>query len=506
MTTATTTLPTIAAAQTGAAEPETAENAVSATVPPFAFTRPLAGARTIAVTDVALVTVALLVAASGSTMTWPRTFAEVSSLTMSVGQLVRLIAFATLSAAVFWAAGLYDATRIRRRTGEIARIVFATTAVTGFAPLFLTDVQAASIDSVTGINFWLMGAGSVIVARTVRARVTRSAARCRRALIVGSGPHALRVCRDLSSDPATPYRVLGFVDTLSDNTVPRSRFVTRRTVGSLSELESILVREHIDEVHVGLPIRSHYPQIQETIRVCERVGVKLMYRADVFDTVLARPQIDSSARRVALRVVTEGFPVAIKRAIDLVGAVVVLVLASPVMIAAAIAIKLTSEGPVIFGQERYGLNRRRFRMLKFRTMVQNAERLQAALESQNEAQGPVFKIARDPRVTPIGRILRRTSIDELPQLFNVLKGDMSLIGPRPLPLRDVAKFTRTSDMRRFSVRPGLTGLWQVNGRSMLDFDTWIRFDLHYIDNWSLRLDFMILARTIPAVIRGTGAA
>jgi lipopolysaccharide/colanic/teichoic acid biosynthesis glycosyltransferase len=145
-------------------------------------------------------------------------------------------------------------------------------------------------------------------------------------------------------------------------------------------------------------------------------------------------------------------------------------------------------------------------MLKFRTMVQNAERLQAALESQNEAQGPVFKIARDPRITRIGRILRRTSIDELPQLFNVLKGDMSLIGPRPLPLRDVAKFTRTSDMRRFSVRPGLTGLWQVSGRSTLDFDSWIRFDLHYIDNWSLRLDAIILARTIPAVIRGTGAA
>ncbi|HET9467844.1 MAG TPA: sugar transferase [Vicinamibacterales bacterium] len=505
MTTATTTLPTIAAAQTGAAEPEAAEHA-AATVPPFAVTRPLAGARVIAAADVALLTAALLVAASGSTMAWPRTLAEVSSLTLSVGQLARLVAFAAMSAAAFWAAGLYDAMRVRRRAGEVARIIFATTAVAAFAPLFLTDAQTASISSGAGINFWLMGTASVIVARTVRARVTRSAARCRRALIVGSGPHALRVCRDLSSDPATPYRVLGFVDTVSDTTVPRSRFVTRRTVGSLSDLESILVREHIDEVHVGLPIRSHYPQIQETIRVCERVGVKLMYRADVFDTVLARPQMDSSASRVALRVVTEGFTVAVKRAIDLVGAVTVLILASPVMIAAAIAIKLTSEGPVIFGQERYGLNRRRFRMLKFRTMVQNAERLQAALESQNEAQGPVFKIARDPRITPIGRILRRTSIDELPQLFNVLKGDMSLIGPRPLPLRDVAKFTRTSDMRRFSVRPGLTGLWQVSGRSNLDFDSWIRFDLHYIDNWSLRLDFMILARTIPAVIRGTGAA
>ena len=505
MITATTTLPAIAPAQTGAAGAEPLPTA-AAVVPPFAFTRPLPGVRLIATTDAALLVVALSIVGVQAAAAWPHTLAGFMSATISIGQLARAAAFAASIVVLFWTAGLYDAARVRRRAGEITRTILAVTAATAVAPLFLTDEQAAAIDRRDGIDCWLIGVASIIAARTVRAMVTRSAARCRRALIVGSGPHAVRMCRELSSDPGTPYRVLGFVDTINDDGVPRSRFVRRRTVGSLDDLESILVREHIDEVHVGLPIRSHYPQIQDTIRVCERVGVKLMYRADVFDTVLARPQIDSSARRVALRVVTEGFPVAIKRAIDLAGAAALLIVLSPLMLATALAIKLTSEGPVIFGQERYGLNRRRFRMLKFRTMVQNAERLQAALESQNEAKGPVFKIARDPRVTPIGRILRRTSIDELPQLLNVLKGDMSLIGPRPLPLRDVAKFTRTSDMRRFSVRPGLTGLWQVNGRSMLDFDTWIRFDLHYIDNWSLRLDFMILARTIPAVIRGTGAA
>ena len=504
MTTATTTLPALASAES--ADANAAAETTAGALPPFALTRPLPGARVIAAVDVALLIAALVTAVAGNAITWPRSVGELLSLTVSLGHVAYLVAFAAAAVTIFWAAGLYDATRVRRRGSEIARIVFGVTAMTAIAPAFLTDAQAASIDGAAGIDFWMMAVGLVATARTVRARVTRSAARCRRALIVGSGPHAVRVCRDLSGDPATSYRVMGFVDTVSDTTVPRSRFVARRTVGSLDELESILVREHIDEVHVGLPIRSHYPQIQETIRVCERVGVKLMYRADVFDTVLARPQMDSSARRVALRVVTEGFPVVIKRAIDLVGATAVLIAVSPLLLATAIAIKLTSEGPIIFGQERYGLNRRRFRMLKFRTMVQNAERLQAALESQNEAQGPVFKIARDPRITRIGRILRRTSIDELPQLFNVLKGDMSLIGPRPLPLRDVAKFTRTSDMRRFSVRPGLTGLWQVSGRSTLDFDSWIRFDLHYIDNWSLRLDAIILARTIPAVIRGTGAA
>jgi exopolysaccharide biosynthesis polyprenyl glycosylphosphotransferase len=264
----------------------------------------------------------------------------------------------------------------------------------------------------------------------------------------------------------------------------------------------------VDEVHVGLPVKSHYPQIQETIRVAERVGVKVVYGADIFGTELARARVDRGyprAPRVELQVVTEGMTVLVKRALDVAGATALLVVLGPLMLVTAAAIALTSEGPVLFAQERYGLNRRRFRMWKFRTMVKDAERLQAPLESQNEVQGPAFKIARDPRVTPLGRWLRRTSIDELPQLVNVLNGDMSLVGPRPLPVRDVLRFTRSADMRRFSVRPGLTGLWQVSGRSRLDFDQWITLDLRYIDRWSLALDIVILARTIPAVIRGTGA-
>jgi lipopolysaccharide/colanic/teichoic acid biosynthesis glycosyltransferase len=144
-------------------------------------------------------------------------------------------------------------------------------------------------------------------------------------------------------------------------------------------------------------------------------------------------------------------------------------------------------------------------MYKFRTMVSNAEALQPELEHLNEAGGPVFKIRRDPRVTPLGRVLRRTSLDELPQLFNVMLGDMSLVGPRPLPLRDVHRFSAPASLRRFSVRPGITCLWQVNGRSDLGFDDWVRMDLQYIDRWSLLLDLRILARTLPAVLRGAGA-
>jgi lipopolysaccharide/colanic/teichoic acid biosynthesis glycosyltransferase len=184
----------------------------------------------------------------------------------------------------------------------------------------------------------------------------------------------------------------------------------------------------------------------------------------------------------------------------------VILLLSPTFILAAIAIKLTSPGPIFFLQERMGLNKRRVKVFKFRTMVPDAEKLMASIETQNEMSGPVFKIRNDPRITPIGKFLRRSSIDELPQLLNVLKGDMSLVGPRPLPVRDYEGFNEDWQRRRFSVKPGITCLWQVNGRSGLTFDQWMLLDLQYMDEWSLWLDLKILARTVPAVLKGIGAA
>jgi lipopolysaccharide/colanic/teichoic acid biosynthesis glycosyltransferase len=173
---------------------------------------------------------------------------------------------------------------------------------------------------------------------------------------------------------------------------------------------------------------------------------------------------------------------------------------------AALLIKRSSPGPVFFVQERVGLNKRRFRLYKFRTMVADAEEKLAELEGLNELSGPVFKIKNDPRITPIGRFLRKASVDELPQLFNVLIGDMSLVGPRALPVRDYNGFDRDWHRRRFSVRPGITCLWQINGRNTIPFDKWMELDLEYIDTWSLWLDLKILLKTIPAVIRGHGAA
>ena len=195
-----------------------------------------------------------------------------------------------------------------------------------------------------------------------------------------------------------------------------------------------------------------------------------------------------------------------KRLFDVVGSLVLLIVLSPLLLIVAILIKGTSRGPVFFKQRRVGLNKRQFTMYKFRTMVPAAEKIQEKLEHLNEMGGPVFKIKNDPRITPLGRVLRRTSIDELPQLFNVFKGDMSLVGPRALPVRDYELFSEDWHRRRFSVPPGITCLWQVSGRNSIPFDQWMVLDMEYIDRWSLWLDLKILALTIPAVFRGSGAA
>jgi exopolysaccharide biosynthesis polyprenyl glycosylphosphotransferase len=283
--------------------------------------------------------------------------------------------------------------------------------------------------------------------------------------------------------------------------------VKEHWLGPLDQLEHILMHAVVDEVLIALPVKSHYAAIQRTIDECERAGVESRYSPDVFVSRLARPCVESldGEAAVAMKVVNDDYRVAIKRMIDIVGAGLGLLVLAPLLLAIAVAIVTTSPGPVIFGQERYGWRKRRFIMYKFRTMVTDAEALQATLESRNEAQGPVFKLSVDPRVTPLGRVLRKTSLDELPQLWNILRGEMSLIGPRPLPLRDVNRFSDGWLMRRFSVLPGLTGLWQVSGRSNLPFGEWMQLDLQYIDGWSLSLDLDILLRTIPAVLRGTGA-
>ncbi|HEV3270590.1 MAG TPA: sugar transferase [Candidatus Methylacidiphilales bacterium] len=251
------------------------------------------------------------------------------------------------------------------------------------------------------------------------------------------------------------------------------------------------------------------PQIREALLACEAEGVEAWISADFIQTLFTRVQFDRFAGQPLLiyrTTPTISWELVAKRVIDVAGSSFLLIVTSPLIALIAVLVRWTSPGPVIFWQNRSGLHGRPFRMYKFRSMVTNAEQARAELESMNEMSGPVFKVKNDPRVTPLGRWLRRTSLDELPQLWNVLRGEMSLVGPRPLPLYETANFVDISQRRRMSVRPGLTCLWQVRGRNQIsDFKDWVRLDLEYIDRWNLWLDIRILIRTVPVVLFGWGA-
>ncbi len=256
----------------------------------------------------------------------------------------------------------------------------------------------------------------------------------------------------------------------------------------------------VDDVVIGLPIRSYYEQTSSIAALCEVHGITVQFLPGLFNLKLARVSAEDFDGDPLITLSTgqmDGWPVVLKRILDITLSLLVLICLAPVLLVVAALIKLTSPGPVFFLQDRLGLNKHRFRICKFRTMVEDAELQQSALERMNEQQGPVFKIQADPRITPIGRILRKTSIDELPQLFNVLRGEMSLVGPRPLPVRDYEGFDQDWHRRRFSVRPGITCLWQISGRNSIGFEKWMELDLQYIDEWSLWLDFRILAGPFP---------
>ncbi len=282
------------------------------------------------------------------------------------------------------------------------------------------------------------------------------------------------------------------------------------------DIENQPVSELIDALHKYSVSRvifagghSHLNRLQEGIAACEIEGVEAWLAADFIQTAIARPDFDSFANRPMLVFRTApdvSWALRLKTLIDRVGALLLLVLLSWAFAIAAIGIRLTSPGPIIFRQKRAGKNGKPFTMYKFRSMHTDAEMRQAELVAYNQMEGPVFKIDNDPRVTSFGKFLRRSSIDEFPQLLNVLKGDMSLVGPRPLPLYEVAQFASTAQRRRLSMKPGLTCLWQISGRNAIkSFDEWVQLDLRYIDQWSIWLDLEILLKTVPVVLRGAGA-
>ena len=428
------------------------------------------------------------------------------ALRITLDKLLLLAGFAILWNQAFRVLQLYRRWRIGAHREDLARI--ATACTLGTLPTLPLVLLSASGSFTVGtvVLFWALSVPAVVGERAALRWLwsAYSAILDRRlwdVLIVGSGPRAQAMAGEVFGPGGVRGRVVGFMDTAQAVT---AHGVRDRWVGRVEDLEALLMRRAVDEVLIALPIKSCYEQIQDVIHASERLGVQCTYLADVFQPSLGRMWYDHGSLHT-IKVVQDDYRLLVKRGIDFFGAAIGLVLVAPVLLAAAVAIKLTSPGPVLFVQRRYGLNKRLFPMYKLRTMVTNAEALQASLEGRNEAQGPVFKIAEDPRVTRVGRWLRRTSLDELPQLWNVLRGEMSLVGPRPLPIRDVGRFDETWLMRRFSMRPGVTCLWQVTGRSDVGFNDWVALDLKYIDDWSLRLDLEILLKTIPAVLAGAGA-
>ncbi len=433
---------------------------------------------------------------------------ELLSAKMTVGHLFVMAFCWIIWRTIFFYCGLYSWQHIQSAKGVLGRVVLAT----GLSALLAARVIASQWHHGHFLQillyYWLVATCCALTSRTVigafQLYVRPHLRRTRNAVIVGGGERAVRVCEELRLHAEWNYSVLGFVD----STLADSGEQAKKSLGRISDLEDVLMKQAVDEVIVALSIKSHYSTIERVIAVCERVGVQVQYCEELFDLSWSGHCHvgDVDQRRIVLKMVREDYRHRIKRVIDIVGASFGLIVCAPLFVVVAMMIKATSKGPIIFSQERYGLGKRIFRIYKFRTMVEDAEAAQAALEDMNENSGPVFKIFKDPRVTPVGRFLRKASIDELPQLFNVLKGEMSLVGPRPLNTRDVGRFSESWLMRRFSVKPGLTCLWQVSGRSNVSFDRWIALDLHYIDHWSLQMDLKILALTIPAVWRGTGAA
>jgi exopolysaccharide biosynthesis polyprenyl glycosylphosphotransferase len=442
----------------------------------------------------------------------PISFDVFLSMRIKVQNFVLFLGLLFAWQVIFSAFGVYHSRRLSSRARESLDVLKASslgTLVIYVASLLFNIIM---IKPMFLLIFWAASSSICILSRLVlRLMLERLRLRGRNLrymLIVGTNARAVRFAKKLESKPELGYRLIGFVENgwTGNNDFQGNGY---SVVSDFDGFAAFIRENVVDEVMICLPVKSFYDQISTLAKLCEEQGIIVRYLSDIFNTKLAHSRTEHFEGEPLVTLHTggmEGWQVLAKRMLDIMLSSVLLLLLSPVFLLTAFLIMITSPGPVFFIQERVGLNKRRFRLYKFRTMLKDAELKQAALESLNEVEGPVFKIKNDPRITPIGKFLRKTSIDELSQLINVLKGDMSLVGPRPLPVRDYNGFDQDWHRRRFSVRPGITCLWQVDGRSSIPFEQWMQLDMKYIDTWSLWLDLKILAKTIPAVLKSSGAA
>jgi len=439
------------------------------------------------------------------------TLRELFSMRVSVQNMAIFLLFAVVWHFIFSGFGLYRSRRLSDRRSEIFDVIKATSLGTlailaGAAALHILLFTPQFL-----LIFWTVSTATTIVSRLLMRMtlvwVRKHGRNLRDVLIIGTNNRAIQFASKLQSHPEMGYRVLGFVDQ-EWHGMEAFRSTGYALACGLDGVPQYLRTSVVDEVVMALPMRSLHFEASKIAAFCEEQGITVRMLSNLFNLKLAKSSAETWDGDALVTHKTgrlEGWPVVAKRVFDLVVSAILLLFLSPLLIVVALAIKITSPGPVMFKQKRLGFNKRRFDIYKFRTMVVDAEKRMKEVEHLNEVSGPVFKIKNDPRITPLGRFLRKTSIDELPQLLNVLLADMSLVGPRPLPVRDYEGFNEDWQRRRFSVKPGITCLWQVKGRSSIGFEQWMQLDLQYIDKWSLWLDMQILVWTIPAILKGSGA-
>jgi exopolysaccharide biosynthesis polyprenyl glycosylphosphotransferase len=439
------------------------------------------------------------------------TLAGFMAMRIRLSTILLFVLLVAIWHSVFVMCGLYESKRLTSRHAEIWELWKATFLASilflGLAKIFhIWMVQPSFV-----LLFWAfctsLMISSRLVVRSILLHLRRNGRNTRFLLIVGTNARAMEFARHVSMSPELGYKIVGFVD---DEWEGIRSFNEAGNIRScdFAGLAEFLRHNVVDEAAIYLPLRSYYKHSADLAALGEH-GIAVRFDSEIFTLRPSHSSIqdlDSDPEVMVFPGHGRGWPAVAKRVFDCIFSGLLLILLAPLLLVVAILIKWTSKGPIFFGQTRVGLNKRQFRMYKFRTMSADAEQLQDQLLNLNEMSGPVFKIKNDPRITTLGRVLRQTSIDELPQLFNVFKGDMSLVGPRAMSLRDYQLFDQDWQRRRFSVKPGITCLWQVNGRNSVPFETWMELDMQYIDKWSLWLDFKILAQTIPAVVKGSGAA
>lgn len=404
--------------------------------------------------------------------------------------------------------GLYFAARGRTFIDEFYTLVNGTTtatllimAITFFVrPL----VYSRAVYVYAALLIVLLLASARALERLVRPRLRQRGIGVDRVLIVGAGEVGRALMRTIVAQPDLAYQIVGFID--DDKEKGCTDIGRFKALGGTDQLPLLLREMQVDEVIITLPWTAR-EKIIRIMELCQRTDIAAKVVPDLFQLSLSRVAIDDIGGVPLLRVreATIGtWNAILKRAIDIAGSLLLLVLAAPIMAVLAILIRVDSEGPVIFSQRRIGRCGRLFTAFKFRSMYAGAEDDQTKLDRLNEARGPIFKIRKDPRRTRVGAWMRRMSFDELPQLLNVLRGEMSLVGPRP-PLVSEVEHYQEWQKRRMEVSPGMTGLWQVSGRSELTFDEMCMLDIYYIENWSPWLDFWILLKTLPTVLLARGA-